>query len=293
MAQNRTKFHFDNMYDEVSGIATPFIVYQAGDLNCEGDYHVPLHKQTVYEVSYIFSGNGIFFTNKKEYSVTKNTVFLNKIGDEHEIISSKQNPLRYFYLGFKFAEPCNEDSTIELRRFFDTLKNPVRYDVESISDLFLKLFAEITSQDSVSKLTTAGYISIILSTVYRTFLQLSYYPHTINNRAVFDAKLVYDIASYIDTNIESISSLSILSDEFGYSYSTIAKKFMLVMGENLKAYHTKRRFARAKELLDKNMDVTQVAELMGYNSIHSFTRAFHKYCEIPPSIYKKKGANGS
>ncbi len=288
MAQNRAKFHFDNTYDEISGNIGQYILYQAGDLNCEPGYHVMPHIQTVYEVSYVFWGSGVFYTNGKKYDVEKNTIFINKIGDSHDIFSSKDNSLRYFYIGFKFNEPIEDEAIRKLKTFFDSIDNPVRYNTEEISDLFLSLFSEILAKDFLIDITISSYINIIISTVYRTFNQKKYHSHFINEKSVTDKKLVYDIVNYIDTKVENISSLSILSEEFGYSYSHISKKFLSVMGESIKSYYTKRRFEMAKEYLSQGIDITKTAELVGFKSIHAFSRAFHKHFGETPSDYKNK-----
>ena len=71
-----------------------------------------------------------------------------------------------------------------------------------------------------------------------------------------------------------MENLSALSAEFGYSYTHIAQKFSAFTGESLKSYHTKRRFEKSNEYLRQGYSVTKVAELMGFKSIHAFSRAY-------------------
>lgn len=102
--KRRAKFHFDNLYSEMNRKIGPYVIYQVGDLCCEPSYQVWPHKQKVYEISYIVSGKGTFIINNEQHEAEGGMLFLNRIGDVHEITSSKQDPLRFFYLGFDFLE---------------------------------------------------------------------------------------------------------------------------------------------------------------------------------------------
>lgn len=59
------------------------------------------------------------------------------------------------------------------------------------------------------------------------------------------------------------------------------------MGEPLKEYFTRRRFERATQLLEDGMSVTQIADMLGYKSIHSFSRAFTRRFGVSPLEYRK------
>ncbi|HBN82647.1 MAG TPA: hypothetical protein DDZ89_02285 [Clostridiales bacterium] len=91
----------------------------------------------------------------------------------------------------------------------------------------------------------------------------------------------------MDTEVENITNLSSLSKEFGYSYSHISHKFNDIMSENLKSYYSKRRFDKAKEKVASGMTITDIAEELGYKSIHAFSRAFRNYVGMTPTAYKK------
>ena len=55
----------------------------------------------------------------------------------------------------------------------------------------------------------------------------------------------------------------------------------------MESYHTKRRFEKSNEYLRQGYSVTKVAELMGFKSIHAFSRAYKKYVGMAPREYKK------
>ena len=97
-----------------------------------------------------------------------------------------------------------------------------------------------------------------------------------------------DIAAYLDTHACEMPRLRELSARFGYSYTHISQLFSSTMGESLKTYHTRRRFEKACEELDRGLSVTTVAELTGFQSVHEFSSAFTKQIGATPKEYKQE-----
>ncbi len=286
MIGSRAKFHFDNIYEQMNRKIGPYVLYQIGDLCCEPGYIVEPHRQKVYEISYIVSGNGVFQTDGVKVNVSKGMLYINRIGEKHEISSSTGEPLRYFYLGFTFADSSENEIVAKQKSFFDDPKNRMVDNAIGIQDLFMKMFTEMIAQDSFTEVMLETCMQQILIKTCRIFSQKKYHTYRINNDYT-DQKLVYDIVHYIDTQTEDIRDLSGLSKIFGYSYTGIAQKFLSVMGETLKSYYSKRRFEKAKESILKGNSITMTAEIVGYKSIHAFSRAFNDHTGMTPTGFKK------
>ena len=59
-------------------------------------------------------------------------------------------------------------------------------------------------------------------------------------------------------------------------------------GEGPIEYYTKLKTAKAKKLLLEGMSVSKISDMLGYSSIHNFSRAFKKNVGVSPIEYKKK-----
>ncbi|MDD7645953.1 MAG: AraC family transcriptional regulator [Ruminococcus bromii] len=265
----------------------PYILYQIGDLSCEAGYQTFEHEQAVYEITYVLSGSGSFFVDGRIYEMQKGDLLIVRKGELHNIISSESDPLRYFYLGFDFVEPAANEKIAQLKYFFDNTELVEVRNTMGIQDTFMRILSEFISDDVLSNLLVEAYMQEIICSVYRIFTQKFYKSYLLSGSNNSDEKLVYDVINYIDVNLESMENLSDLSREFGYSYTHIAQKFSTFTGESLKAYHTKRRFEKANEYLRRGYSITKVAELMGFKSIHAFSRAYKKYVGMAPREYKK------
>ncbi len=283
MFSNQKRFHFDNR--DMQKWIGPYWLYQIGDLSCIGDYHVERHRQFVYEITYVASGIGHICIRDKWYVANQGSVFIHRIGDIHEMQGDKTSDFRYFYLGFDFKDT---DSPVpgKLKAFFDDDANVMVKEAPGVQEAFLRLFNEAITQDFFTETLVEGHIHDLLVHVYRAFSQQKYLVYHAENEQGSCEKLVYDVVNYIDLNMDSMKKLTELSDIFGYSYSHIAKQFTEMMGESLQKYFMRRRFELAGEHLCEGLSVTEVAERMGYQSIHAFSRAFRQQMGMTPSAYK-------
>lgn len=288
MAQNRAKFHFDNTYAGMDMFYGPYILYQIGDLSCEPGYETFEHEQAVYEITYVLSGSGRFFVDELVCDMQKGDLLIVRKGQVHNIISSEADPIRYCYLGFDFLEPVSEEGIARIKDFLDTTDEVERHNAAGIAEPFMRMLSEFISDDVLSNLLVEAYMQEIICSVYRLFSRKYQQSYLLSGSNKADEKLVYDVINYVDVHLESMENLSVLSGEFGYSYTHIAQKFSAFTGESLKTYHTKRRFEKANEYLRQGYTVTKVSELMGFKSIHAFSRAYKKHVGVAPREYKKQ-----
>ena len=292
-SNRRVRFHFDEVHWRVPLELGAYLLSQAGDLAAEVNYVCTPHIQEVYEVSYIVSGRGTFVVDGESYPVERGTLFLNRIGEEHNILTDNNDPIRYFYLGFRFSDAClSRFEYRTLKDFFDAAQPRMATAGPGIQDDFLRLFNNLITADLFSTTMLEACVHQILVDTYRQF---THAVRPYSQPADGKKRLLYEMIHYIDENCEDLHALSKLSEPFGYSYSTLASLFSQGAGVTLKGYYTRRRFERAAQLLDSGLSVTQVSERLGYRSIHAFSRAFSRQYGESPLEYRKthRGITGN
>jgi AraC-like DNA-binding protein len=96
-----------------------------------------------------------------------------------------------------------------------------------------------------------------------------------------------DLLQYVNRHYTSADmSLKKLAEEFHLSVSGVSKMFKEVTGINFYDYLCRLRMELAKELLrEKKGEVGHVAQLVGYENVYSFKRAFVRYEGIKPDEY--------
>ena len=68
----------------------------------------------------------------------------------------------------------------------------------------------------------------------------------------------------------------------------ICKIFYDSIGQSPIQYYTELKMKEAKKLIrEKNYSVSQISDMLGYSSIHNFSRAFKKAVGLSPTAYSK------
>ena len=92
----------------------------------------------------------------------------------------------------------------------------------------------------------------------------------------------------IESNLRMPPLLSEMAEAVGVSQRHLVRRFRAVFNTSPHIYITKRRVTRAQELLTEDrMSITELAEALGFPSIHSFSRWFHHEVGVSPSQYRQ------
>lgn len=101
-------------------------------------------------------------------------------------------------------------------------------------------------------------------------------------------KRVEPILEYINENLSSNLSLDKLAAIFFINKHYLGHIFKSATSFSVNEYIINRRILKSRELLKQNFTVTEVAEMVGFNSDCHFIRTFKKFVGISPKQYAKK-----
>ena len=97
------------------------------------------------------------------------------------------------------------------------------------------------------------------------------------------------IAQYIHANLEKPLSIESTAKEFGMSTRTLSRKFKEILGMNYVRFLRALRITRSLELMiEGKYNMYEIAMMVGYNSLSSFSNIFKKVIGIPPTEYQQK-----
>jgi len=107
-----------------------------------------------------------------------------------------------------------------------------------------------------------------------------------STRQANDAQLFAEIVKYIQKNIQTNIDINSLCEIFSISRSRLQKLFKRCCNLGIIEYTSYLKIEQAKEMIrSKNSNFTQIAEELGYSSIHYFSRQFKKVSKMTPSEY--------
>lgn len=97
------------------------------------------------------------------------------------------------------------------------------------------------------------------------------------------------VKNYIYDNYTKEITLSEMADMIGVTSQYLSKLFKEETGYNFTTWINTIRINKAREIMDKgNVNVGEIAYLVGYNDSNYFSRAFKKYTQMTPSQYINK-----
>jgi len=288
-----TRFHFDNCYWQNPQDYGLITLFQIGDLSCKGGYRIGKHLQKCYEINYIVSGKGWFEKNGVKYDVKQGDIFVSIPGEIHDGQADSKDPFRCFYIGFAFNNKYTTHGSLNslsyIEKMLQKLQRPVSEDLFSIHMPFQRLLEEIANNiDEYSRLMIEMYLYQILIITYRNFYdseKQKYFMHSMKNT---NSNVIYKIICYIENNLLSMHKLQTIGNALGYSYSYLSRVFAKEIGLTLQDYCIRRKIDKALELLRSGeFTITEVADKLGYKSVHSFSKSFKKIVGISPTQYRE------
>jgi len=101
-------------------------------------------------------------------------------------------------------------------------------------------------------------------------------------------KRTYEIAEYMSENIGAVSSLDELAERFDISKFYMCRAFKEVIGYTILEYLTILRIQQARRyLVGSDMNISQIAQKIGYNSLTHFEKEFKRYMYMSPTSCRK------
>jgi AraC-like DNA-binding protein/quercetin dioxygenase-like cupin family protein len=285
---SQKEFHFDKGFFENPQLYEQISLYQIGDLSCKSGYEIGEHKQPCYEISYIVSGKGYYYTNGDKRFVKEGDIYLSLPNQIHNGIADIIDPFRYFYVGFDFCNiEIEHNPFTHIEGMFDKIRNPVGEDKMGVKSYFTNIFNEMINFKDYSNLVIKMCLQQIIILVYRNFFDVWGKAYLPVKRKDNSKQVVYQVVNYIDNNLFEINELPLVALKLGYSYSYLSHVFSKETGLTIQQYYNKMRFEKADEWLKTgNSTITEIANKLQYNSIHSFSKAFRNYSGISPSQYQ-------
>ena len=284
--EQKRKFHFEKNY-----VANPLKLgnmnlMQIGCTHSLGDYFVGHHPHLNWlEITFITGGAGTIVTNGVSSSVTRGDLYISFPGDVHAIFSDNESPLKFSFLALW---PDEEELQKELEQIMVLNNDPSQRIIsnENIEKLIENSISEVILNDKYSNEMLICCLNQIVRYIIRDF-SLSGKSKKLKISSA--QELCYRITNYISTHIYTMNSLESLAEYFGYSYGYLSGIYHKTTGESLINCYTSRRAEAAKALINEELlSFAEIAEILKYSSVYSFSRAFKNYFGITPSAYKKQ-----
>lgn len=278
------KYHLNKFYWGEIKKYGDISIKQIGLMHCNPGSIIPSHIQgNHYEITAVIDGEGTAFINTKKERLERGCIHIAFPLEAHSIKSSKDNPLKFLFFSFTHDDPA---INTKLQILHESLKTSPTHIIKenSITPQLELAITEINQQTELfhEQYTYAVLQQVILS-VIRAFNKAQDKKVKMSKKEEF----CYQVMAYINSHITAITSLSELSKIFSYEYSYISRVFKSTVKQSLSEYYHVMRLQTAKGYLEDNYSCTEIADLLKYASVYSFSKAFKDYYKMSPTDYKK------
>jgi len=285
-----------------------------------------MHVHTFYEVCYAYGGEGTFEIRGTVYPVKAGDVFVAKPSEEHEIISSKTDPLGIFFWSYSLVAPGSAEAlrqtvVVEERRsrpapsVLKSAPAPQRAAATSNEAVDRLLHAFVDSrrwvsarvpgmQQTIDLLTEEatraepGYAGLLEGLAKKLLLDTA--------RAVVDEKIATNEAElradrpeklpvlqamrYMRDNHGRALSIKDVAAQVCMSERHFTRVFKAQAGKSPLDFLTSVRMEFAGQLLlDRTTAIKDIAAAVGYPDVRYFTTVFRKEMGITPAAYRERG----
>jgi len=240
-----------------------------------------------------------FYTGKGSILDIRDINIMNEITSEstsHSSLYDIEDQLMNFT---KSGDSEGAGKTID--RLFDHLCSDRSIPVDYIQSICVELvcITSRTIQDLGENIDhIAGNRSGIIETVYKAenAIELKNYIHSIfvkitdylsQKYSQKNSRVINKIKEMIEQRYQEDISVAKISEEVFLTPNYISMIFKKEMNETISEYITKIRMEKAKTLLKTtDLRILEVAEKVGYEDPHYFTKVFKKYTGVLPQKYR-------
>ena len=264
-------------------------LFQIGRLYCSEHTVVGVHSHlNWFELTIVTEGKGTVITNGTSVPVSAGDIYLSFPGDFHGITPDTADPLKYDFFAFNTVDAALSEELEALTTRVTAADRRVFRD-ERVRYLVGQAIAEVDGRELYASEILNAQFEQIIRYVLRDFHVVTPAKHAFGVGK--QEELCYQMMHYIDTHIYTMQSLSELAEAMRYHYSYLSDLFRRVTSETLLHYYRTRRLEAARLLLGEGkLSVGEVAELLHYASIYTFSRSFKEAFGTSPVQCKRGGA---
>lgn len=266
-------FNYSNISSslDISEIYTKFYQEKGTNYNFSGEKH------SYWELTYVDKGELLTTIDGVSYHLKQGDLIFYAPMQFHtqstfEKISSSYLTIN-FKMNFNHADLlCNKIFSLKRDSYF----------------IVTRLIEELSNDNLYSNDLSLCYLKQLIIQMLRLDNSYFHSKPTTHMQQTYENELLNDILLYIDNNIYEKISVSTLCEHFCISTSMLHSLFRKNMNNTAKNYINELKLSKSKELIrNSTHTLSEISEMLGFSSIHYFSKKFKSYFNISPTEYSK------
>ncbi len=245
-------------------------------------WNLETHKHEYFQMIYFISGSGCFTLAGREYIITPDSLFLVKPRRAHSLNPS--SIVKTLDVKFDVKDRWLRNLVLSANDLFDG--NEPR-----IPDLFERIRHE-GSRRAYLYQETCGVLLIELLLLHLRNNNAHKIGEAHNGQAkheLFGDWIVQQAVQFIWEHYTKDCNLQQIARVVGRSDKQVRQHFKDALGMSPRRYLLQYRIQKAQEQIEySNHSLKEIADRVGFKTIHHFTRAFHESCGETPGGWRTK-----
>jgi len=251
-----------------------------GFVTCPSGWKGNVHSHPFWELIYINKGQGIFYYEKKKYIFQSNNIYLLKPYKEHQFVNNGEEEIETLYVGFSFD--FRPSKILKNNQSFPILQGVLEGDM--IKGELREIANLVQKHKSDVLIKRRNQIIELLVKVINFLNSNDEFPVKAQNIRL--NILVDKVKRYLSQNINRDICINEVAQPFYLSPHYLGDIFKQITGMSLKRYHNSLKMTKAAKLLKEGtLNISQIAEELGFETLHYFSRRFKKFYGVAPSYF--------
>ncbi|WP_128893633.1 AraC family transcriptional regulator [Longirhabdus pacifica] len=224
-----------------------------------------------FDLFYVWEGIGELMLNNMSYPLQKGSCFLFRPGDFTSAIHDAQFPLTLTYIHFRMAE----------KPAHIPMKHRILTDTKDVETLLTRYVRVRLNNEFGAEQEAQLIIKQLMIHLLRADQKKDTKQKGQSNQL---HEVIQEIANYVIQHPAAWHTLDDLAKRANLSPRYFSIKFKEIVGKPLQQYVIEARIDRAEHLLYyAGMNVSEVAEALGYKDVYFFSRQYKKFKGMSPS----------
>ena len=223
--------------------------------------------------------------------VCENQILIHKSDETHSLTCPDKDAANVIIIGFECKTDVLDIFSHSPVALSDSHKKLLTEIIKEGRNVFLPPY-DVPNQKDMKKRKDYPFgadqlIKLKLETLFIELVRESKNVSSEENQEHFNSN-IQQVCDYINENFRHKISLSELCFLFSTNKTSLCDNFKANKGETIISYINKLRIKEAKLLLRSgNYNLTQIADMVGFSSVHYFSRIFKQYEKQSPTNYIK------
>lgn len=259
------------------------------------DFIFPGESHSFWEFLYVDKGEVIVNAGDKQLCLKKDEIIFHKPDEFHAVRSNGRVAPNLIVISFSCSSPCMDF-------FAEKLLTVTRLERQLLAQIILEakqLFSTPLNDPWTTKMERAAappfgceqliqlYLEQFLLQLIRRSQPAPFHSDiAVSEKNDGEDALYRQIISYLEQRLGSQLTLEKICQDNLVSYSRLARLFHKRHNCSVMRFFSEMKLSAAKQLIrSQTLNFTQIADALGYSSVHYFSRHFKKLTGMSPSEY--------